>query len=181
MNKLNKTFFVLSYVIGIVFTDIFYFFYERDANLTFLSLDFAVWIYLTIVTMVLWYKAWRSIQDDYTSLTPVRAIVFLLIPIFNLYWIFRAFGGFPKDYNAYIKRHNLSVIPLSEKLYEIYCFLLLCSTLWVSILIFISILFFIPIPDILIIPIGIVNFLYNLIIIIKTVDAVNSIITAKKY
>ena len=82
-----------------------------------------VWIwtvsiaYSIIVTCMLWYEAWMSIQDGYAGTTPGRAVGFLFIPLFNLYWIFQLIWGFSRDYNRYIRRHNIKSDQLSERLF----------------------------------------------------------------
>jgi hypothetical protein len=47
-------------------------------------------IYLAVVWLVLLHKAWASIQDGQTSVSPGKAVGFLFIPFYNFYWIFRA-------------------------------------------------------------------------------------------
>src|SRR5687767_6774080 len=68
---------------------------------------------IMFVVMFLWfhlyYRAWKAIQDGHARTTPGKAVGFLLIPLFNLYWMFPALWGFSKDYNAYIERHSINV------------------------------------------------------------------------
>jgi len=83
--------------------------------------------YGAVVMLVLWYKAWAAIQDGHARTTPGKAVGFLFIPLFNLYWIFQAFHGFAKDYNSYVDRHSLSVPKLSEGMFLAYCILALAG------------------------------------------------------
>ena len=60
-----------------------------------------------IYFFVLLYRLWKfaiheSRRHDLTPSieTPAKAIGFLFIPFFSLYWIFQAFGKLPKDLNA---------------------------------------------------------------------------------
>jgi len=55
------------------------------------------------------YKVWKFTQLSETfgnKPTPAAAVGFLFIPIFNLYWIFIAFGGPRKHLTDIIKRHT---------------------------------------------------------------------------
>ncbi len=84
-----------------------------------------------IASMVLFYiilyRNWQLIQDGYARTTPGRAVGFLFIPFFNLYWIFEAFPGLVRDTNAYIQRHGLPVKLQDAGLATAYCILtLLC-------------------------------------------------------
>ncbi len=83
--------------------------------------------YGAIIMLVLWYKAWEAIQDGQARTTPGKAVGFLFIPLFNLYWIFQAIHGFAKDYNSYVDRHSLSVPKLSEGMFLAYCILVLAG------------------------------------------------------
>lgn len=78
-------------------------------------------LYVGIVMLVLWYKAWSVIQDGQTKISPGKAIGFLFIPFFNLYWVFRAVWGYAKEFNAYLRRHNLSLPQLTEGLFLFWC------------------------------------------------------------
>ncbi len=84
-----------------------------------------------IASMVLFYiilyRHWQLIQDGYARTTPGRAVGFLFIPFFNLYWIFEAFPGLIRDTNAYIQRHGLPVKIQDAGLATAFCILtLLC-------------------------------------------------------
>ena len=84
-----------------------------------------------IASMVLFYiilyRSWQQIQDGYARTTPGKAVGFLFIPFFNLYWMFEAYTGFVRDSNAYIQRHALPVNRQDEGLATAVCVLtLLC-------------------------------------------------------
>ncbi len=91
-------------------------------------------LYAGVVALVWCYKIWNTIQDDYVRTTPGKAIGFLFIPFFNLYWAFQATWGFAKDYNSYLSRHGLSASKLPEKLFLAYCILALITTLAAGVL-----------------------------------------------
>lgn len=84
-------------------------------------------LYGVVVMLMLWYKAWAAIQDGQARTTPGKAVGFLFIPLFNLYWIFQAIHGFAKDYNSYVDRHSLGVSKLPEGLFLAYCILVLAG------------------------------------------------------
>jgi len=75
---------------------------------------------LTVYPFVLLAKMWSSIQDEWTTVTPGKAIGFLFIPFFNLYWIFRVWAGYATEYDNYVLRHNLSVAPLESGSFTVY-------------------------------------------------------------
>jgi hypothetical protein len=58
----------------------------------------------------------KSIQDGSPRMTPGKAVGFLFIPFFNLYWLFQVYSGFATDYNNYLKEKNLQAPPLSSGL-----------------------------------------------------------------
>ncbi len=100
---------------------------------------------------VLYYKMWAAIQDGYARTTPGKAIGFMFIPLFNIYWIFQAVWGYSKDYNIYLRRHEIQAEPLSEVLF-----------LWVCIVPFLG---FIPF----------VGWLANIAALVLNIMVVNSV------
>ena len=111
-----------------------------------------------VVTFLVIYRMWASIQDGYARTSPGKAVGFLFIPFFNLYWIFQVWGGFPKDYNRYVDRYRLQIPHLSAGLYVAYPLLILLSI--------------IPFVGILC---TIINFFMLIAIAAKTCDAVNAL------
>lgn len=55
----------------------------------------------SIIGMMHLYRAWKVLQPamPLPRTTPGKAVGFLLIPLFNLYWIFIAYQGFAEDWN----------------------------------------------------------------------------------
>ncbi len=86
-----------------------------------------VMIYAVITLFRLYYKMWEAIQDGYARTTPGKAVGFLFIPFFNLYWMFQALWGYSKDYNSFIGRHSIVAEPLPETLFLISCILSIVS------------------------------------------------------
>jgi len=58
-----------------------------------------------VLGFILLYKFWQVNQDGRASTTPGKAVGFMFIPLFNIYWIFRAFPGLSLDQNRYIADH----------------------------------------------------------------------------
>lgn len=73
-------------------------------------------LYAVIMTLVFSYKIWQPIQDGHARMSPGKAVGFLLIPFFNLYWFFRVIGGFSQDYNAYLDRYSINASKLPQGL-----------------------------------------------------------------
>ena len=123
--------------------------------------QFAVTSIICVCLML--YKMWDSINDGHARATPGKAVGFLFIPFFNLYWIFQAWGGFPADYNAYVDRYQLPAPHLSPGIYTAYPILILLSA--------------IPFLGIVIAIIGTFVFLA---IVSKTCNAINLLEAAKQ-
>jgi len=81
-----------------------------------------------IVVFCIWlHKSWSAIQDSSTRTTPGKAVGLLFVPLYNLYWAFRALPGFATEFNQFIKRHNLALSPLSSGIFTAYVVLCLIS------------------------------------------------------
>jgi len=114
-----------------------------------------------VITFLLLYKMWAAIQDGHARTTPGKAIGFLFIPFFSVYWIFQVWGGFPADYNRYVERHRPDLPRLSSGIYVAYPVLILLSA--------------IPFLDVLTVLVSLFVFFA---IIAKTCDAVNRLADA---
>ncbi|MDP0490150.1 MAG: DUF4339 domain-containing protein [Verrucomicrobiota bacterium JB023] len=53
------------------------------------------WIY----SLMLLHRAWRIVQPAGASTTPGKAVGFLFIPLFNLFWYFIAYAGLAENWN----------------------------------------------------------------------------------
>ena len=66
----------------------------------------------SIMSLVYLYRAWNLLQPGGARVTPGKAVGFLFIPFFQLYWVFVAFGGLPAEWNRVMGSHpNLSRAP----------------------------------------------------------------------
>jgi hypothetical protein len=73
---------------------------------------------------VLLYRAWRVIDDGRSSPTPAKAVGFLFIPFFNVYWVYVALWGLARRLNRFGRRHELDVPIASQPLglaMSVYC------------------------------------------------------------
>ncbi|MHC5026515.1 MAG: hypothetical protein ACYTGR_07110 [Planctomycetota bacterium] len=57
--------------------------------------------------LALVYRLWSTIEQGAVRTTPAKAVGFLFIPFFNLYWMFQAHWGWAEDYNRYIEDRGI--------------------------------------------------------------------------
>jgi len=57
-------------------------------------------LFSIILIFIYLYRAWKCLQPGGAKVSPGAAIGFLFIPVFNLYWLFKAIGGLPKQWNT---------------------------------------------------------------------------------
>ncbi|MBO5438357.1 MAG: leucine-rich repeat protein [Thermoguttaceae bacterium] len=62
------------------------------------------------------YRCWHLIQDGHARTTPGKAVGFIFVPFFNIYWVFVAIYGLAMDLNACAKRNRLNVPYISERI-----------------------------------------------------------------
>ncbi len=79
-----------------------------------------------VLKCMLMYKSWNQIQDGYQRTSPGKAVGFMFIPFFGLYWQFEAIWGLSKDLNAYMRRYGIQCQPVNEQLALTYCILVCC-------------------------------------------------------
>ena len=95
---------------------------NEDAGIALVFFGIIASVVALIYYFVLFYQVWRFVvnESQRNSLvpsieTPGKAIGYCFIPFYNLYWVFRAFGRFPKDLNV-ISRAKGSNKMMSEGL-----------------------------------------------------------------
>ncbi|MDA3798455.1 MAG: hypothetical protein PF692_05165 [Kiritimatiellae bacterium] len=167
MNKVSKSFFLGSTAIGfgivdvlLVISDVWIKTSSPEAGLGLLGLSYILVLFGEIVLVVLLYKSWAAIQDGHARTTPGKAIGFLFIPFFNIYWAFQATWGLSKDFNAYLQRNSISVAALPEGLFLSFC--ILSITAWIPI----------PIPRFVL---PVVFYIFGLIMVSTLCDAINAV------
>jgi len=128
-------------------------------TLAFVSIGaLALFLFGAIANMVLWYKMWAVIQDGSARTTPGTAIGQLLVPVYNLYWVFQAVWGFSKDYNRFLCRHGIKAEQLPEGVFLAFCILCVAANL--------------PIVGVLF---ALINIVLLLVMTCKICDAINAV------
>lgn len=128
------------------------------AGVLVLLLAIACLLASSIILFVLYYKMWAAIQDGCARTTPGKAIGFMFIPLFNIYWMFQVIWGYSKDYNEYVRRYSIPSKPLPEGLFLAGCILPLLG--WIP---FVGSL------------IGIANFVIFIIIVNSICNSINAL------
>lgn len=98
-------------------------FYSYPVDLIFIAL-FLVF-FAGVSGLVFHYKVWKSIPDNHSGITPAKAVGFLFIPVFNIYWLFKSVYGFAKELNYQIDRYGAPIKKLPSPLYLVQCILIL--------------------------------------------------------
>ena len=65
-------------------------------------------IYAEIYFFISLYRCWSILQGSTARTSPGKAVGFLFIPFFNLYWIFVAIRGLAKDANEFLHSKNIN-------------------------------------------------------------------------
>ena len=81
------------------------------------------WLPMVVALVTLYvmiYKMWAAIQDGHARTTPGKAVGFMFIPLFNIYWFVQVFYGWAKDYNSFLDRHQLNAPKVSENVFLTY-------------------------------------------------------------
>jgi len=170
MKNISKRFYLSS----IIICNLLYFFciglgvyyglIGHPENISIIIFSSIVFIIIAfIIEIDMWGRAWGYIQDDHPRTTPGRAIGFLFIPFYNIYWIFQVIKGFAEDYNKYITEKGFaSKIGLLPKgSFSSLCIIRII-TIFLSRTIFGLLLFFI-------------EFIILLIVVSKVCDAINDL------
>ena len=114
MQPLSKGFYLGSYIGGVIAAVLLMVIgfalvaNEEEAGMVFIFLGYVPMIYAVVVVCVLIYKMWSAIQGPTARSTPGKALGFLFIPFYNFYWIFMAFWGWTKDYNALANQRGMT-------------------------------------------------------------------------
>jgi predicted Zn finger-like uncharacterized protein len=140
------------------------------------------------IEILLFYKMWAAIQDDKTSISPGKAVGFLFIPVFNIYWALLMVTGFAEDYNSFIQRRAIMTKDLSLALFLIYAFAFILvatvlATPMMCIFAFLGLInrAFIGYPTAawalfaLVLAAGVVHFITYILVAFKTCNAINAL------
>ena len=86
-----------------------------------------------LIELGLIYKMWGAIQAGRVSVSPGKAVGFLFIPVFNIYWALYMLVGFAEDCNSLIIRQRVKAKKLPLLLFLIYAVMFLLSSMAVTI------------------------------------------------
>lgn len=80
--------------------------------LGFSGVGYLMFLMTMVLTYIYLYRAWNCLRFGAPRTTPGKAIGFLFIPVFSVYWIFVAFYGLAQDWNRIMASHpNLQAGP----------------------------------------------------------------------
>ena len=65
----------------------------------------ALLIWASVLIYIYLYRAWRLLQPGNVRTTPGKAIGFIFIPFFSVYWFFVLFVGLANDWNRVMAAH----------------------------------------------------------------------------
>ena len=134
-NRISTNFFALAYGLGVVAPHLMNWLMTygksqdsigKDTFASLCILAALIQVFTIVVLLIFVHKVWKPLQDGRASVSPAAASWLLLIPLFHLYWIFRAIWGFARDYNRFLKRRGLELRKAPERLY-LACSILLAA------------------------------------------------------
>ncbi len=88
----------------------------EEEHLPFAMVGGLIGIYAFVVLAILIYKMWKAIPQTVARTTPGKAVGFLFIPVFDLYWWFQALWGWSQDWNSYAAKSEGKLPRMSEGL-----------------------------------------------------------------
>lgn len=90
--------------------------YGSDYAIPLWILAILTMVFAAVMLCVLIHRLWTAIQPGHPRATPGKAVGFMFIPIFNLYWVFQLYHGWAQDYNRYVREASIPAPPVSESL-----------------------------------------------------------------
>jgi predicted Zn finger-like uncharacterized protein len=78
-------------------------------------------IFAAVYLLISLYRCWNVMPASARRTTPGRAVGFMFIPLFNLYWVFVAFNGLAEDANAFLSRTGARGNIISRGVSMAYC------------------------------------------------------------
>lgn len=103
----------------------------------FVVFEFIVTLAVGIIFLLFWYRAWKAIYSPALPYTPVRRVMNLFYPFYNVYWSFKAFWPWGKRYNEYLREKSLPLPYVKE-------FVFFLLSLYFAILIALAYISFVP-------------------------------------
>lgn len=86
-----------------------------------------------LIELMFFYRMWAAISDNQASITPAKAVGFLFVPVFNIYWALCMVTGFVEDYNSFIQRRSIKAKHLPFVLFLIYAFTFILAAVVVTV------------------------------------------------
>jgi hypothetical protein len=72
-------------------------------------------LFVSAIIFFAWiWNLWASLPESHRKHSPAKATLLLLIPLWNIYWIFEAVWGWTKSYNAFLQEENVNLQQASE-------------------------------------------------------------------
>lgn len=140
MNKVSKRFYVGVFLVGAlgnwitwaIVSALSIAYPDKERILGMLMVP-ASWLSLlsAVVFLILIYKMWAAIQGMGARTSAGKALGFMFIPLFNLYWVFQVYWGWTKDYNGISQRDDVELPRMPEGIALAVCVLPLVSTCFV--------------------------------------------------
>lgn len=95
-----------------------------------------------VLGLILLYRGWEAVQplrnilpEERDMPTPGKAVGFLFIPLFNIYWLFVAYYGLSRRANLLLNDRQSNTRQISEGLFLAYCIMsLLTAAVFVPVL-----------------------------------------------
>jgi hypothetical protein len=85
------------------------------------------------IELTLFYRMWAAIQNSSASISPAKAVAFLFIPVFNIYWALLMITGFADECNSLVRRSPVKVKELPLLISTAYAFMFLLSCVFITI------------------------------------------------
>lgn len=97
--------------------------------LAFVFVGFGVLVAGMVFHYMLLHGLWKVVQDGRARTTPGKAVGFLFIPLFQLYWLFTAHYGLAQELNRVIDAERAPAARASEGLALTFCILICCAAI----------------------------------------------------
>ncbi len=99
---------------------------REDVGVVALVVGCALIVIVPAVAMaVLAYRMWSALPVRERSTSPGAAVGLLFVPLFNLYWVFRVYPGFARDFNRCAAARSDELYPISQSLFTAFAVLTL--------------------------------------------------------
>jgi hypothetical protein len=130
MKTLSKLFYISLFIAGYTLSVFFLAtgaFSDGANRMLLLKTGLAFFALLIYVVSALVFSMWYSIRDIYARTTPIKAVLLLFVPLFNIYWMHQVLVGFARDYNSFITRNEIETPPLRDDLFNLFYFFAVIS------------------------------------------------------